>query len=78
LRRLDPRDRPRTPKEKGPQPLCHASDALARREFELAWRDLLQEHRQASIDFRAGCFEREFPEGTYRPPLITPYSASAL
>jgi hypothetical protein len=78
LRRLDPRDRPRSPKESGQQPLCHASDATARRDFERQWRELLQEHRRASFDFRAGYFEREFPDGTYRPPLITPYSASRL
>jgi hypothetical protein len=78
LRRLDPRDRPRNPKEKGPQPSCHASDAALRREHERHRRKLLQEYRGASIDFRAGCFDREFPEGTYRPPLITPYSASEL
>jgi hypothetical protein len=78
LRRLDPRDRPRSPKESGLQPLCHASDATARRDFEHQWRELFHEHRRASFDFRAGYFEREFPDGTYRPPLITPYSASGL
>jgi hypothetical protein len=78
LRRLDPRDRPRSPKESGRQPVCHASDAASRREFERTWREFLQEHRRASFDFRAGCFEREFPEGSFRPPLITPYSASRL
>ena len=78
LRRLDPRDRPRDPKESGRQPLCHASDAASRREFERSWREFLSEHRRASIDYRAGCFHREFPEGSFRPPLITPYSASGL
>ena len=78
LRRLDPRDRPRSPKETGRQPLCHASDALARREFERSWREFLHAHRRASADYRAGCFDREFPEGSFRPPLITPYSASRL
>jgi hypothetical protein len=36
------------------------------------------EYRHASIDYRAGYLEREFPDGSYRPPLITPYSASRL
>ena len=30
-----------------------------------------------ALPTRAG-WEREFPEGTFRPPLVTPYSASAL
>jgi len=67
---VDPRDRPRRPKKSGPQPLCHASDAEVAREYERQWRETLREHRAASIDFLNGMWEREFPEGTFRPPII--------
>jgi len=46
--------------------------------FKREWREFLREYRRASIDYRAGYFEREFPDGSYRPPLITPYTASCL
>ena len=75
---LDPRDRPRNPKTSGRQPLCHASDPKLRRLFKREWREFLREYRRASIDFRAGHLEREFPDGSYRPLLVTPYSASRL
>jgi len=78
LRQLDPRDRPRNPKQSGTQPLCHASDPATRKMFKREWREFLREYRRASIDYRAGYFDREFPDGSYRPPLITPYSASCL
>ena len=78
LRALDPRGRPRIPKSSGHQPLCHATNAATRRKFKREWREVVHEHRRASIDYRAGDHEREFPDGCYRPPLITPYAASAL
>jgi hypothetical protein len=78
LRRLDPRDRPRNPKTSGRQPLCHASEPAARMMFKREWREFLREYRRASIDYQVGYHGREFPEGSYRPPLITPYSASRL
>ena len=78
LHRLDPRERPRNPKKSGRQPLCHVSDPAARKMFRREWREFLREHRRASIDYRAGYHERAFPDGSYRPPLITPYSASRL
>jgi hypothetical protein len=78
LRALDPRDRPRNPKSSGRQPLCHTSDTATRREYKREWREFVHEYRRASADYRNGTFEREFPIGSYRPPLITPYAASAL
>jgi len=69
---------PRNPKSSGQQPLCHASDPAARKMFKREWREFLCEYRRASIDHRAGYFDRETPDGSYRPPLITPYSASRL
>jgi hypothetical protein len=78
LRRLDPRDRPRNPKKFGPQPLCHTADPALRRAYKRDWRDFLQAYRAASLAYRAGDFEVEFPDGSFRPPLVTMYSASAL
>jgi hypothetical protein len=78
LRAVDPRDRPREPKDAGRQPICHASDAEARREYEKRRREFEIEHRQASHDYLAGMWGREFPEGSYRPPLITIYTSSRL
>jgi hypothetical protein len=75
---LSPFDRPRTPSDSGPQPLCHASGSEARRDFKRRWREIVREYRKASIDYRAGYHEREFPEGTYRPPIVTIYTSSRL
>jgi hypothetical protein len=66
----DPRDRPKTPKDTGRQPLCHAQDKEARRAYEEKWREFLKEHRKASFDFRNGFRDREFPQGSFRPPII--------
>jgi len=75
---LSPNDVPRERKESGPQPICHAADPLLRLEYKRRWREILQEHREASWDFRMGYHERGFPEGTYRPPLTTIYTSSHL
>ncbi len=75
---LDPRDRPKNPKKSSPQPLCHASDKSLRREFRRKWRDFLSEYKEASADFRNGDWEREFPEGSFRPIIATIYQASRL
>jgi len=78
LFRCDPRERPQTPRESKPQPLCHASEPEAFFEYKRAWRDFLEEYRKASIDYRMGYFDREFPEGSFRPPLVTVYTSSRL
>lgn len=75
---VDPCDHPKEQKESGPQPICHAADPQLRREYVARWREVLNEHRKASWDFRMGYYEREFPEGTYRPPLATIYNSSRL
>ncbi|MDD5308652.1 MAG: hypothetical protein PHU25_15145 [Deltaproteobacteria bacterium] len=75
---LSPFERPKRPPDDDPQPLCHASDAESRREFKRQWREIMAEYRKASIDYRAGYHEREFPEGTYRPPIVTIYTSSRL
>ncbi len=73
---LDPRDRPKSPRIQTRQPLCHASSAAERKEFERNWREFLKEHRAASLDYLMGDYTREFPKGSFRPPLITTYTSS--
>jgi hypothetical protein len=75
---IDPRDRPREPKSSGRQPICHAADRQLAREYVKQWREILNEHRKASWDYRMGFHEREFPNGTYRPPIATIYNSSRL
>ena len=75
---LDPRDRPKGPREKSPQPLCHASDPEQARKYKKGWRKFVDDHRKASSDYLNGQYYREFPEGSFRPPLITAYNASRL
>jgi hypothetical protein len=75
---VDPRDRPKNPKDSGPQPLCHSSSLEDRIEYARQWRELRRAHREASIDYLNGDWEREFPEGTFRPPLIKPYGIDRL
>ncbi len=78
LRRLDPRGRPIHPKRSGRQPLCHTSDPALRRAYKREWREFLRAYRAASMAYRAGDHTVEFPDGSFRPPLVTMYTASAL
>lgn len=71
LRKLDPRSRPKTPRKSGRQPLCHASTKEAAEAFNARRRDFLNDYIPASADFRNGNYQREFPQGAYRPPLMT-------
>ena len=74
----DPRDRPKNPKASSPEPLCHASNHEQRHAFKKSWREFVSEYRRASWDFRNGYWEREFPQGSFRPPIATIYNASCL
>ncbi|MCP4605680.1 MAG: hypothetical protein GY847_35035, partial [Proteobacteria bacterium] len=78
LYNVDPRDRPKNPKYSGKQPLCHASSPKLRRNFQSRWRDFRDEYREASKDFRDGDWEREFPDGSVRPPVMKIYLSSRL
>jgi hypothetical protein len=75
---IDPRDHPKTPGGSTPQPLCHTVDKQLRREYKRHWFEFVKEHRKASWDFRNGYWEREFPDGAFRPPILTIYLASRL
>jgi len=78
LKQLDPRDRPRVPRERTRQPLCHSSSLRATKAYQKEWRNFVNEHRQASLDYRMGAHEREFPVSSFRPPLVCIYSSSHL
>jgi hypothetical protein len=78
LYKTDPRDRPKNPKDSGRQPLCLTSIPPLGRQFKIDWREFRTEHRKASIDYRNGFHEREFPEGSFRPPIMTIYTSSHL
>jgi hypothetical protein len=75
---LDPRSRPNHPKKSSGDPLCHAARRELVIEYKKQWREFLNQFIQASADYRNGDFHREFPDGSYRPPLVTVYCASAL
>jgi len=75
---VDPRDRPVSPKGSGPEPLCHAMSRETRQAYQELWREFVKEHRKASFDYRSGYYEREFPQGSFRPPITTIYNASSL
>jgi hypothetical protein len=48
--RTNPRGRPRNPKYSSPQPLCHCSDAEARRDFKRQWRETVSAHSEKGSD----------------------------
>jgi hypothetical protein len=75
---VDPRDRPENPKKSGREPLCHASNPELREEYKEDWRNFMDKFIEASADYRNGYYDREFPDGSFRPPLVTIYSASGL
>ena len=75
---VDPRDRPKNPKESGKEPLCHASDKALAKEHKKQWCKFMEQYIEASADYRNGYYDREFPDGSYRPPLVTIYQASRL
>ena len=70
LKKLDPRDRPKTPRTSGPKPLCHASTQEAADAYKERYREFRNAYIPASADFRNGHYDRAFPMGSYRPPLM--------
>jgi len=70
LEKLDHRDRPSKPAKKKRKPLCHAATAEAVFEYIKKHREFLKAYRAASIAYRSGNFETEFPKGSFRPPLL--------
>ena len=66
----DPRDRSEVPADSGPQPLCHAASKEAYLAYRDRYREFCREYAAASLDYRNGMWERQFPSGSFRPPLI--------
>ena len=66
----DPRSRPKTPRESGPKPLVHASSVEEAEAYREKYLEVRRAHAAASIAFRRGELDVEFPAGTFRPPLI--------
>ncbi len=69
LYEIDPRDHPKT-RKKTRQPSCHSSTIEAKLAFEEEWREFLKQYLEASGNYRDGNFNREFPQGSFRPPLV--------
>ncbi len=67
---IDPRDHPKTPRKRTRQPICHSSSLEGKIAYKEAWKEFLNQHREASVNYRNGDFNREFPEGSFRPPLV--------
>ena len=53
--------------KRSPRPICHAGSELRRRQYADGWRALRAAFVEASVAFRAGEFEVEFPAYTCRP-----------
>lgn len=75
---LEPRERPESSGSRSRQPLCHAASRETRKAYQELWREFVKEYRKASSDYRNGYYEREFPLGSFRPPITTIYNASSL
>ena len=72
------RNRPKNPKKSSNEPLSHASDPELEKEYRESWREFLNQFIPASADYRNGYFDREFPDGSFRLPLISIYTVSRL
>ncbi len=71
LQKLDYRERPRNQKKlKTAQPICHASTYERRKEYAEEMREYRQAYAEASAWYRLGDYEIEFPEGSFKPPLL--------
>ena len=68
----DPRDRPQNQRVSGCKPLVHASTTAARDAYREKHRDVMKVYVPASVAFRQGCYDVEFPPGTFRPPFTRP------
>jgi REP element-mobilizing transposase RayT len=73
-----PHQRPAKP-ERSPRPHCHAAHASTRRAYIEVYRAYVATFRSASVRWRLGELETEFPLGAFRPFLWPPsYPALAL
>ncbi len=77
IERESPFSKPARPRKRTPQPLCHADTAEDYKAYEAEYKEIVKAHRIASAAFRSGCFDVEFPPGTFRPPLVTKFKLAA-
>ena len=70
--------KPRQPRKKRPDPLCHADTEAEREAYEAEYREIVTAHRLASSAYRSGCYDVEFPIGTFRPPLVKVFTVQAV
>jgi REP element-mobilizing transposase RayT len=73
-----PFSKPRHQRKKSPQPLCHAETEEERKTYEAEYRETVKAHRLASAAYREGCYDVEFPQGTFRPPLVTVFTGATV
>ena len=66
-----PFSKPKHPRKRTPQPLCHADTEADYKAYEADYKEIVRAHQIASAAYRSGCLGVEFPPGTFRPPLIT-------
>jgi len=71
IHRESPFSKPKRPRKKTPQPLCHADTKADYLKYEEDYKETVKAHREASAAYRSGQFHVEFPKGTFRPPLVT-------
>ncbi len=70
LAKVDPRDRPKTRKPKGREPVCHSSTARGELEYKEALRSFIERYRRASRRWLDEDWQVQFPDGSIRPPPL--------
>ncbi len=70
MAKINPQHRPDTDKKRGRLPVCHAACPVLAQKFMESLKIFYASYSQASIRYRSGFFQAEFPPGSFRPPLI--------
>jgi hypothetical protein len=65
-----PFSKPRHVRKRSPEPLCHADTKEQYEDYKAGYQEIVKAYRIASAAYRSGCYEVEFPPGTFRPPLV--------
>ncbi len=77
IERESPFSKPKRPRIRTHQPLCHVDTIEEYRLYEAEHKEIVRKHRIASAAFRSGYFDVEFPSGTFRPQLAAVYLHAA-
>ncbi len=77
IEKLSPFDKPSRPRQRSPQPLCHADTFEEYKNLQEEYEKTVKKHRIASAAYRAGHLDVEFPPGTFRPPLVRVFKQAA-